>query len=450
MRVFIQRGKKQPLEWRIWVDGDTVHMESGVKDGKMKHTSDVPGSIGKVGTKAYKDPETYAQEIALRQIREKVDRLGYREVDPDTYEFLEDQSDDEIDWRNPPKNMRFMKCRHQPKPDEKKKLAELMKVVKEGNPIFTAKRDGMMHPIFIDEKGGVHIFTRRFDRCTDNYPHIRKEVEAAEFPTRTILLCEFVCVRNKRDDRRLVQTLDRSLPDRAQKIQEDPFRRPKAIVLGIPYWDGKPIMATKTCDEWIEFLHNKLDMLRARNGLTYLEPMGILVGDLDGCMEVVEDEKLEGLVIYDGDAIFGDAVVNFRGREERPRAWKWKPILEGDFVVVFDPDGEFGGGFDKNECGKWGRGRLQKLPGNVALFQYDSSNMMHYICNVGSGFTEAQRKDLLKRARKGNGYAGVAEIKYESRTFISDGDDTNALTAPIFLRWRDDKELDEAVEERLD
>lgn len=446
MRVFLQRGKKQPLEWRIWVDGDTVHMESGVKGGKMKHTSDVPGSIGKVGTKAYKDPETYAQEIALRQIREKVDRLGYREVNSDTYEYLEDQSDDEINWKSPPKNMRFMKCRHQPKPDEKKKLAELMDVVENGNPIMTIKRDGMMHPIFIDEAGDVHIFTRRFDRCTDNYPHIVKEVAACDFPPKTILLAEFVCIKNKKDDRRLVQTLDRSLPDRAKKIQEDPFRRPKAVVLGIPYWNGKPIMATKTCEEWIEFMHGVFDRL---NKLEYLEVMQILVGDLDLCMELVVEKKWEGLVIYDGDAVFGDAVVNFRGREERPRAWKWKPILEGDFIVVFDPDGDFDGGFAKGEAGKWGRGRLQNLPGNVALFQYDSAGMMHYICNVGSGFTEEQRKELLQRARNGDGFAGVAEIKYESRTFVSEGDDTNALTAPIFLRWREDKTLDEAVEERL-
>lgn len=449
MRVFIQRGKKKPLVWKIGVNDDVIVMESGVKGGKMKTTSDRVLSVGKPGTKAYRSPEVQAQEVALRHIREKVERMGYREVDPDTLEFLEDQTDDEINWKNPPKNMRFMKCRHQPKPDEKKKLAELMEVIDSGNAIFTIKRDGMMHPIFIDEEGDVHIFTRRFDRCTDHYPHIMMEVAACDFPPKTILLCEFVCTKNRKDSRKLVQTLDRSLPDRARKLQEDPFRRPKAIVLGIPYWGGEAIMATRTCDEWLEFMYDQFERVHK---LEYLEPMQILAGDFDLCLELVEEKGWEGLVIYDGRATFGDAVVNFRGREERPKAWKWKIYKEGDFVVVFDPDGEFDGGFNKKERGKWGRGRLQGLPGNFALYQYDTKGDLHYISNVGSGFKEKEEKDLsraLQWARNNDGFVAVAEIKYESRTFIADGDDTNALTGAIFLRWRHDKDFDEAVEERL-
>lgn len=454
MRVFVQKGKANPLQWEIWLEGETVHMRSGVVGGKMKHTSDRPGSIGKKGTKAYRDPLVHAVEIAERQIREKVERLGYREVNPDSREFLEDQSDEEINWSDPPKNMRFMKCRKQPNDDEKKKLAELDEVITSGRAIYTVKRDGMMHPIFIDENEQVHIFTRRFDRCTDNYPHLRKEVEQCKFPPRTILLTELVCLGHmKKDNRRLVQTLDRSLPQRAVEIQQDPFRRPKAVVLGIPYYNGAPIMASQTVDNWIDFLYRTLEGVekRLKKSLTYIEPMMTLHGDFDDIVDQVIASNWEGLVIYDGEAAFGDAVVNFRGREERPRAWKWKIYHEDDFVVLFDPEmlhAEHHNQSDK-QVGTWGRGRLQFLPGAVALYQFDSNETPHYICNLGSGFSEDQRKELLETAEANNGIAGVAEVRFESRTYKSEGYDTNALTAPIFVRWTVDKEPEEVINNHL-
>ena len=174
--------------------------------------------------------------------------------------------------------------------------------------------------------------------------------------------------------------------------------------------------------------------------------MEAVTGTLDELMITVRNEGLEGLVIYDAEAIFGDAVMNFRGREERPEAWKWKPIQEGDFIVVFDPDGAWSSG---KPGGRYGKGRLKDLPGVVALYQFGAGGMMHYICNCGSGFTEDQRKYVLRKAANSAGIAGVARIKYESRTFISEGDDTNALTAPIFLEWHPDKSTTEAFDARL-
>lgn len=437
MRIFRQAGKLNKLEWRIWVDGETVHTESGIVGGRMKHTCDRPGPVGKFGTGGYKDAKTQALLVADRQIRDKVERLGYAEVTDKN----DPQVEQKLNFSNPPKNTRFMKCRHQPEPGTRE-MRELETVIDFGEEICTFKRDGMMHPIFIDDTGTVRIFTRRMDLCTDNYPHLAKEISQADFPPNSILLTELVVTKDGRDDRKLVQTLDRSLPDRSRRIQEDPFRRPKAIVLGIPYWNSTPIMSIMPVCKWIDFLYAKIGV----KNYQYMEPMEVMEGyTIDELMKIVEEEKREGLVIYDSQAVFGNAVVNFRGREERPRAWKWKPILEGDFVVVFDPDGSWG----EEVAGAYGRGKLRDLPGMVALYQYDRHGKLQYICNCGSGFTEDQRKYALRKAANNRGIVGVARIKYESRTFISEGDDTNALTMPIFLEWHPDKSENEAFDDRL-
>lgn len=429
------------MEWRIWVDDEVVHMESGVVGGRMKHTSDRPGPVGKFGTKGYKDAKIQAILVADRHIRDKIDRLGYQEIDPKTGKVIESRRSDDLDFAHPAKNTRFMKCRHQPDPGTRE-MEELQEVIDSDRAIFTIKRDGMMHPIFIDEDGVVRIFTRRMDPCTEKYPYLASEIAKSRFPPQTVLLTELVVEESGRDNRRLVQTLDRSLPERAQTLQEDPFRRPKAIILGVPYWKGLPIMAEMPVHEWIDFMYRHFG---TRN-YQYLRLMETITGPLDELMEMVRIEKLEGLVIYDSEAIFGDAVVNFRGREERPEAWKWKPILEGDFVVVFDPDGAWSGG---KPAGRYGKGRLKELPGVVALYQYGPSGELHYICNCGSGFTEDQRAYILRRAANRRGVVGVARIKYESRTFIAEGDDTNALSHPIFLEWHPDKSPNEAFDERL-
>lgn len=448
MRVFRQLGKKSQLEWRIWVDDEDVHMESGVVDGRMKHTSDHPGPVGKFGTLGYKDARTQAILVADRRIRSKCERLGYVEVDPVTGESLNEHNNILI-FSNPPKNLRFMKCRHQPEPGSNEEK-EMLGVT---NPIYTIKRDGMMHPIFIDENGNVEIYTRRMDRCTEKYPYIAAEVKKLRLPHETILMTEFVMEEGIRDNRVKLQTIDRSLADRAVKLQSNPFYRPKAIILGIPYWDGNPIMSEMPVHEWINFIYRRFGFQRHQ----YLRLIETMTGKLSDLQQMVLSDGLEGLVIYDGDATFDlDDVMNFRGREERPRAWKWKPIMEGDFLVVFAPEGR---GFwaSGRTCGSYGSGRLQALPGSVALFQYGKSGTRHYICNCGSGFTEEQRAEILARAKLQDGLVGVATIKYESRTFSSINKNgiwvlnrgSDALTAPIFVEWRPDKKYDEAIDLRL-
>jgi len=437
----VNEGSKKTLVWEIWVDGEEVHQQSGVLGGKMKHTWDRPGPAGKEGTKAYKSADVRAIERANKKIEDKT-RKGYREVDLKTNEVIEKASR-KMDFYEIQRNFRYGK----PLGTQPKAQKEIDKVIKDGEPIFTVKRDGLCHFALVTPDKDIRLYTRRLDECTDWYPHLVSEFKKMELPTRTICAFELVCVDPKtgKDDRKMAQSLSRSLADRAVRLQEDPFRRPHAVILGFPFWKGHPIMKDMIVDTWMELVFNEVHK-RAKK-LRYIENMEILHGSFEEAQKYVLENGYEGLVVYDGDSCFGEKALNFRGRVERTSSYKWKPIFELDAIMIFDPDDEFESGYE--ETGAWGKGRIKNLPGTIALYQYDSDGVIHYLCNVGGGFTEEQRGELLDRARAGEGNAGVGIIKYVSRTFKSKGDDTNALTEPVFLAFHPDKTVDEAVEPEL-
>ena len=446
MQRFVNEGSKRPIVWEIWVDDEEVHQRSGVLDGKLKHTWDRPGPAGKEGTKAYKPADVRALERANKKITDKT-RKGYREVDLETGEFLELASR-EMEFFEIQRNFRYGK----PLGKQPKAQKEIYKLIETGDPIITVKRDGLCHFVLVTPDRNIRLYTRRLDECTDSYPHLIEDFHKLKLPPKTIGAFELVCENplTKRDDRKMIQKLSRSLPDRAVRLQEDPLYRPRAVMLGFPFWDGFALMKEATVTQWLEALNSEI-LMRAK-GTRYIRLMKVVKGSFEFAKQWAIERGLEGLVIYDGDAIFGDKAFNFRGRVERTASYKWKPIFEDDFVMIFNPKGEISA--EGLPGGGYGKGRLMELPGQIALYQWDMDGgdplaEMHFICNVGSGFTDAQRKDILVRARNKGGIVGVGVIKYTSRTFKSDGEDTNALSEPIFLHFHPDKTFDEAVEPKL-
>lgn len=445
MRTFVNRGKDKLLFWAIGIDEDDqsiVHMHSWVEDSdKKKKTWDRPGSIGKEGTKAYRDPETYAL-IRIQQEIDKKLKQGYREVQKG--EDLSTMTKTVMSFSNPPKGLSLWKPKQKPE-DGTKEYAKMTAVIDRGDAIFTIKRDGNRHLITIDEAGEVNIFTRRLDCCTEWYPWLKWEIENLKLPARTLLDVELVVEKDGIDDRRTFQSLSRSLKKRAIDLQQiNPWKRPKAIVIGTPIWAGQEIITKVTVDEWMEHLYYHFED-RVR-GTEFVEMMEILPSSsFEDCKQLVIDEKSEGLVIYDSKACFGDDGIVYNGHPKRPSVWKWVPEYEGDFIVVFDPDNEtyvIGGG--------WGKGRRKNFPGQVALYQFGGDGDLHYVSLCGSGFDDTSLQEVIDRAAANGGQcAGVAKVKYRGRTFISEGEKTNALTIPVFMHWRDDKTLEEAQDDRL-
>lgn len=441
MQRFVNEGANGSLVWEVWVEGEDVHQRSGKLGGKLKHTWDRPGSAGRKGTKAFKPADVRALERANKKIQDKV-RKGYREVNLDTNEVIEKASR-QMDFHEIQRNFRFGKPLGR-QPDADKATAKL---VANGEPIFTIKRDGLCHFMLVTPDKDVRLYTRRLDECTASYPWLVHDMLQMGFPPRTIAAFELVCINQKtqRDDRKMAQSLSRSLAERAVRLQQDPFHRPIAVFLGFPFWDGDPLMQTQIVEDWMGHTFNIVHT-RSKE-LRYVQNMDVIHGTFDQAKEYAITNGHEGLVVYDAGACFGDRAFNFRGRVERTHCYKWKPIYEADCLMIFDPDDSLKSGYQHR--GSWGKGRLKKLPGQFALYQYDSRGMLHYLCNVGTGFTDEDREDAMNQALENGACAGVGIIKYVSRTFKAAGDDTNAMSEPVFLGWHSDKISPEAKDSRL-
>lgn len=434
MREFHKKSKIGIRCWQIWVHKDEVHSQSGALGGKMTHTYDIPGSVGKKGTKAYVSPEAQAILVSERKIKKKVEK-GYYEVDPETGE-AKGSSASELDFVSLPKNLAFFKPQRWP--TTKKGLKVLTDVLESGRETLTIKRDGMMHAVLITVDGEVKIYTRRMDECTGSYPHLVQAFKAMDLPPESILACEFVVPAKKGDDRDKMASIGRSLPERAAKLQQVGAKA-EAVILSAPFWRGHP-QFNESVDNMMELLENiYFANIKGKPHAAYVSIMEIFYGTFEEAKEHCRKNELEGLVIYNGDEVFGEKAYNFRGEPERPNCWKWKPEYEDDFVVCWSPD---------HGDGSWGKGRLKNLPGKVALWQYDKKGKAHFICNCGSGFTDEQRQEVMDRAKK-NGRAGVAIVKYIGRGFKREGHKSNALREPIFVGWHPDKTYREAVNKRL-
>jgi len=161
---------------------------------------------------------------------------------------------------------------------------------------------------------------------------------------------------------------------------------------------------------------------------------------------------IEGFVIVDPNGVYEDKGWSLKGKPDRPGRFcaKLKPKYEDDFVLLWEPE---------KKWGTWGKGRHEfdkpvKLPdgrtvkhggiGSVGLFQYNTAGELIYICDCSSGMDYEFQAQLHK-----SHFPFVAQIEYTERTYISDGDDTNALKFPVFLRTREDKKTGECINARL-
>ena len=79
--------------------------------------------------------------------------------------------------------------------------------------------------------------------------------------------------------------------------------------------------------------------------------------------------------------------------------------------------------------------------GAVELYQYDAAGELRYICECGNGFTA----DFIARNSDPSCWPKVIQVRYESRTYMSEGDKSNALQFPRFIAERGDKDAEECV-----
>ena len=454
--------------WKIRVDGKSIHTEWGELGGQMQKGHDL-GEVKNAGRVNEVSAEEDAQNRTDRLIREK-EREGYVELGGGQSLV------DEIDWsQRLPESLSFYKPDNTLSPT-------LMRKLERGDVLFTRKRDGEAQIVRTHEHREVAFYSRRMHRYHHlelggpgweaRYPGVVEEVRSLDLPPDSVLLGEMVHGRVN-DDRWKVGSVVRATTEKALDLQaeEGPLRY---YVWDFAFLGGHCLLTSES----FETRYGRIVEMLEGQGFKHLLPIEIyspediyelaqhagpvLLDHEYGTPVIPKDApKLwrqavavalqmgwEGFVVVDPEEILGDKAYNLRGKTYRPSAasGKLKPFFEDDFIAVFDPDGTQ----DAEEHllpqrGSWGKGKRLGTVGAVSLYQYNSKDELVYICECGGGIDDAFSAEYSDPAK----YPLVVEVRYETRSYEKTGGKTNALQFPRIVRVRDDKDMDECINERL-
>lgn len=430
----------------------------GVLGGMLQETQDRPGDCGTVGHSDYQTSEQYAIFCMERDIRKKTEQ-GY-------VEWVNDKPLTKvataIDFaKSLPKNLSFYK------PQTKIEDKKLSKLHLAGQAIWTLKRDGMMH-IVVRRQGAWEIYSRRMDLATERFPHIIESLEKLRLPDGTILLGEMVLLKNDgRDDFKGAGRICRSDTDLALAYQGlGPFPKDHndKVILGkasyyvfdVAFYNSIDSARDKEVRKRLTMLRNIFSVLdpdlstnatgqgasirelmaesKRRERMLrihHIAPLKIFHASPETDIDIAKKLKIEGFVVLDAEAIYGDKGYSFDGKAQRPEGiWKRKPKHEDEFVVV--------GTYE-------GTGRNMGKLGGLYLEQIHPETDKKIDCGkCGGGFTDEQR-DKFWRDRD-TLIGTTVKVEFDSRQPAKDG--SYALRFPVFKGFSD-KKPDECVAQNL-
>jgi len=425
-------------EWSVWVEKNTIFYSWGQVGGAMQTASEVSMGVN-LGKKNEMSPVAYALDRAKEMARKK-NWEGYREIDP-SGEFLDPMVSTDIDFNALQLGLSFYK------PDNSMG-AGISKKADKGEVWYSRKRNGLAF-IISRGTGRPQLYSRRMLRqhddeagtpytWDDRFPHIVASAENV-MPYNSILLGELVMNRGEKgeDDFKHIQSLTKSLtPQSLADQQAKGF--PSFYVWDVAFWEGRDLVSKVPVSVRYELIHTVL-----QGQLTSLIPVSFWKGG-EGItpqtmLDLAKRELWEGFVVVDPNGIYGDRAFNFKGKPDRPGAFcaKLKPEFEDDFVAFWDPSKGWGEVSNK--------GRYSGGVKSVALFQHNTKGELVFISNVNSGLTEEMKTNLSNPAL----YPKVWKVKYSERSYLSQGDDTNALIFASFVEERIDKTPSECVNDLL-
>ena len=357
-------------------------------------------------------------------------------------------------------------------------LVKRIKGVKrdDGSLLFTRKRDGERFILRTTGDGSVEMYSSKMLThhhledpsipWTERFAHLVDAAETAGIPPNSILLGELVPEEDK-DDRWYVASIMKTKTD--ESLARQAADRPLMFYCwDIAQWDGESLIEGKY-DYRLEIMEEFFAEVRSilppdswdadaifSHFETYMADHGDKrpvssfgeywrddMPDLwNVAIAVAVQFDWEGWVVVDLEEEFGDKAMNFRGKTYRPgkASGKLKPFFEDDFIAQWDPEG--------NE-GSYGKGKRTGLLGAVSLYQLNEAGEEVYICECGGGvitekafYEDPENNDPASWPR-------VLQVRYETRTYQSNGDKTDALQFPRVIQQRTDKEASECVNPRL-
>jgi ATP-dependent DNA ligase len=403
--------------WECWAEGDKVHTRHGIDGGAMQEVFDIPGSKGKVDTKAYVSPEAQAWLVVERTAKKKREE-GYRAAGEESVNVLD------LSSASLPKNLVL------PKPVKEMPLAKMEKAyggVTELDFCFTRKRDGMMGLLVRSDDGHVRLLSRKMDNLSMHFPHIIEE--ASDWLPNGSMVAGELLADDQSDTPRTfkwVSKIVRSKPSRARAMQtrdwsDDDFGEGMGKLMFYAFavfvWGGVEVYHQETCEQ----LLTRVGTIPEGEHVRQVEIVGC--DDLDELEEIIVEEDWEGAVVYLRDGRMMPEDMSFGGKERRPKVyWKVKVLKEDDFIVA---DWKLGTGKNMNRLGMV---RLaKKEAGGDGYVDYGW---------CGSGFSDEEREDWATDDFVGK----VVTVKFDRFT------EDMKLRFPRFQRLHLDKSEDEVVE----
>lgn len=440
-REFLQVNARSaaPRVWRVEVKKDKVLTVWGLLGGAMQQAEEtlLPLNVGKSNEKSASQVALErGQRLSLLKYRE-----GYREYDNGK---ALDVAETEIDFDNLPGNLCFYK------PDNSMG-AGITKLAEEGKAWYARKANGLMF-VIAKGKGGANLYSRKMLRYNDKEVGQKDKswdrrfaniAGVADFlmPANSILLGELVCRHREtgEEDFAGIQTLTKCLTDRAFTelvLFEDKNFQPVFYVWDVAFWNGQDLLSTMPVKTRYELIHDIIEGPHLHPVEFYDSKKFKMPSD---AIDFAKKNKYEGFVVVDPEGIYGDKAYNFKGKPDRPgtACAKLKPAFEDDFIAMWDPAKGIG---EKSTKASNDQGIK-----SVALFQYNSKGELIFISNVSSGLSKEQIWEWSDPRK----FPMVWKVEYTDRTYVSDGDKTNALTFGRFIEVRTDKKPEECVNDRL-
>jgi len=443
-RQFVQLASRSssPRTVSVWTAGDRLHYQWGQLDGAMQSAYDIAPVVN-AGKKNEVSAQANALALGIRKMELK-HREGYREVHLDGGMLMDPAEPPAIIFSQPlPQSLSFYKPLNSAG-------AGLLKKAEKGEAWYTRKMNGMMHVIVSDHQGAIQIYSRRMLRQHDDETGTNltwndrfqpiASYAAQIMPPNSILLGELV-VHNATDEEsfKSIQSVTKSLT--AESIQRQAELATQGLVTtffvwDIAFWNMEDFVSKQPVSARLDLIH-EIDYSLAKG---HIRPVPVFSNsnfkNADEAVAYAKKQGWEGFVLVDPEGVYGDKAFNFKGKPDRPGSScaKLKPGYEDDFIAMWNPaegHGEF------STKGRYGGSGIKC----VALYQYNSKGELIYISNLNSGMTEKMKIEMADPKL----WPRVWKVEYKERTYISDGDDTNALTFAAYIEERTDKKTVECI-----